>query len=241
MTHVTLPPVRDLHRPLPWGRWGVALAALGLASVVATEAHAQPTIDIDDQLALARVCASEAGLDASAAECAAIHQVLDRRARRLHTSLTDAARAYSTRVFDPARRDARAWLAHLRPDGTEPARWPTMIVALREGVHRVLPHAPWEVFRVRWLRLYADAGRVVRGQQPCPCEFPVDHWGMRSGIDLERAQRAGWVEVSCGPTRNAFWRIPPRSVRRAEEAAAAERSSAGTPSTPDTSGSTAPP
>jgi hypothetical protein len=132
-----------------------------------------------------------------------------------------------------------AWV--LRPDGSEPARWPTMIVALREGVHRVLPHAPWEVFRVRWLRLYADAGRVVRGQQPCPCEFPVDHWGMRSGIDLERAQRAGWIEVACGPTRNAFWRIPPRSVRRAEEAAAAERSSAGSPSSSGTSGATAPP
>lgn len=31
---------------------------------------------------------------------------------------------------------------------------------------------------------------------------------MRSGIDHERATRAGWLEVDCGETRNAFWLVP---------------------------------
>jgi hypothetical protein len=54
----------------------------------------------------------------------------------------------------------------------------------------------------------------VRGEIESPCVGRVDHWGMRSGIDWERARRAGWEEVDCGDTRNAFWRVPSRSGDR---------------------------
>lgn len=185
------------------------LVLCGLALVPGARAGAQHE-RIDDQLALARVCASEIGLSGSALECAAIHDVLARRARRWDTTLAWAARTYSDRVFDRERRDRRAWIAHLRPDGRMPAGWPETTTVRRDGAERVVRHAPWGAFRRRWLRLYGEAGRIVRGEIASPCQASVDHWGMRHGIDMERARRAGWSEVDCGPTRNAFWHVPRR-------------------------------
>lgn len=170
----------------------------------------RPEPRVDAQLALARVCASEIGLSGSPEECAAIHDVLSRRAERWNSSLTWAARAYSNRVFDAERSDTRAWVAHLRPDGGRPDGWPTRVTLRRRGEARVVRHAPWGAYRDRWLALYEAAGRIVRGEIESPCAGRVDHWGMRSGVDWERAQRAGWEEVDCGDTRNAFWRVPER-------------------------------
>jgi hypothetical protein len=187
------------------------LVLCGLALVPGAEATAQYEPRITDQLALARVCASELGFDGAVEECAAIHQVLTGRARRLETSFRSAARIYSDRVFDRERRDTRAYVAGLRPDGRRPSGWPDLVTVRRGGVSRVVRHAPWGHYRARWLRLYEDAGRIVRGEVTSPCQGEVDHWGMRHGVDMERARRAGWTEVDCGPTNNAFWRVPRRA------------------------------
>lgn len=169
---------------------------------------------VSDQLALARICASEVGLTGSAEECAAIASVLRRRAELRGWSFSGAARSYSSSVFDRSRTDGRAWVTSLRVDGREPSRWPATVIVRRGGEERVVPHAPWAAFRSRWQRLYADAGRVLAGEITSACgEQVIDHWGMRSGVDLERAQRAGWEEARCllsdgRPTRNAFWTVP---------------------------------
>lgn len=215
------------HRPRR-GKTRVALVLAGGLALVpgagATEVAAQqtevvervePRSDrreprVDSQLALARVCASEIGLTGEPSECAAIHDVLTRRAERSRASLLWMARAYSNRVFDRDRRDARAWVAHLRPDGRRPDGWPTVVTVRRRGEVRTVRYAPWAAYRERWLALYDAAGLIVQGEIRSQCEAPVDHWGARHGVDWERAQRAGWEEVDCGDTRNAFWRVPPR-------------------------------
>ena len=192
---------------------GLALAQGSTAPAKAQRAElanvhrGETSLRVDAQLALARICASEIGLTGSSEECAAIHDVLSRRSSRRGNPFMWTARAYSSRVFDPSRRDARAWIAHLRPDGRAPHGWPTHVTVRRGGETHVVRHAPWGAYRARWLTLYETAGRILRGEIDSPCDGVVDHWGMRSGVDLERAQRAGWQEVHCGETRNAFWRV----------------------------------
>jgi len=160
---------------------------------------------VSDQLALARVGASECGLaSCTPDELAAIAAVL--RARCPECRLATIARQYSARVFDRARRDGRAWVAHLEPDGREPSFWPREVLVRGE----LRSHAPWGAYRQRWLDLYELAGRVVEGEVAAQCE--ADHWGCPEGTfgceDHERALRAGWQLVDCGETRNEFWRIP---------------------------------
>ena len=66
----------------------------------------------------------------------------------------------SLAVFDLTRRDTRAYVAHLSPDGREPAGWPAFVSTGRGMVR----HAPWSAYRARWLSLYEAAGRIVRGE-----------------------------------------------------------------------------
>lgn len=205
-----------------WGLWALCLLiSTGLVRCdteeLEVEIRPEPAAAQDQltpQLALARVCASELGFDGALEECAAIYAVLVRRGREHYHSadFVYAARTYSNSVFDLERRDGRAYVAHLRPDGREPAGWPAY-VSTRRGMVR---HAPWTAYRARWLALYEGAGAVVRGEIPNACAGDAaDHWGMRGGVDLERATRAGWIEIDCRredgtPTRNAFWRVPER-------------------------------
>lgn len=181
-------------------------AALLLVTIPAVAQSGRDT----DQLALARVCASEVGLRGSHEECAAIADVLRLRASRYEMTLSAMARVYSDRVFDTERRDGRAWLAHLSANGREPAQWPELVTVRRRGEVRVMRHAPWAAYQSDWESLYEAAGRIVSGELRSRCEAPAEHWGMRHGIDMERARRAGWEEVDCGDTRNAFWRTPVR-------------------------------
>ena len=165
------------------------LTVIALAMVAALPAAAQE-YTARDQLALARVCASEVGLEVTA-ECAAIHEVLADRARRIGFSYHAAVCAYSTRTCRRSRQDARGWIAWLRPDGRRPRGWPQA--------------ASWARHRRRWLELYDHAGAVLRGDVDSPCTEPPDHWG--GAMDDWRARMAGWTRVQCGPTRNRFWSI----------------------------------
>ena len=166
---------------------------------------------VTPQLALARICASEEGIDRITDGCAAIHQVLLRGARRNHMSYLAFAHAYSPGVFDGSR--GRPWIADLTSAGLEPARWPTVITR-RRGGQVVVRRAPsWSVYREHWLDLYAHAGMILRGEIVNFCELPPDAWGCpldpgRQCLDHVGAAARGWIVISCGETENEFWVIP---------------------------------
>jgi hypothetical protein len=170
------------------------LSAIGLGLALSAPAGAQVHERLDDQLALARVAASEAGLLATDDEIAAIGAVL--RARCAECSIATVARQYSTRVFDLKRRDPRAWVAFLEPSGRQPAHWPSV--------------ASWSAHRDSWLRIYEAAGRVVRGELEHACEQPPVHWG--GSMDRARAARMRLVRIECGETRNDFYVRPTRAA-----------------------------
>ncbi|MFW6049757.1 MAG: hypothetical protein ACODAU_01210 [Myxococcota bacterium] len=171
---------------------GVAAVALAAPLVAATPSAEGQGHGLPGQLALAKVCASEASVQTETDDCAAIAQVLIRRARG--KPLGVMARAYSTRVFERNRRDARRWIAHLHPAGLRPEGWPETL--------------PWEKWQKRWLALYQHAGRILRGEVDNPCQRPPDHWG--GDMDDWRAEKAGWRKVNCGDTHNNFWSVRQR-------------------------------
>lgn len=168
--------------------WLLAFACFLAAWLLVSSVFAQRrNLDV---ISLARVCASEAGLTATEDECAAIAAVL--RSRCAECRLETSARQYSSGVFNTARTDARAWIAHLREDAREPHRWPS--------------NASWQSARDRWLRLLGIAERIVRGDLEHRCELPPRHWG--GSVDRARAARMRLVRVDCGETRNDFYVLP---------------------------------
>lgn len=182
----------------------IALALVAVFFV--TNAQAQPRID--RQLALARICASEAGLPRRsddgweiAADCAAIHAVLEAGAERTGLSYLAYARSYSTRVFDAERDDSRAWIAHLSPTGAEPRGWPQGHVLTSRG--RMVAAPRWSHYRGAWLALYEHAGRILEGEVTHECDGAISDWG--GSMDRERAQRLGMTRIECGDTRNDFY------------------------------------
>lgn len=147
--------------------------------------------DSDETETLARICAAEAGWDPTTGDCAAIVHLLRRRAARRRLSVDQLARAYSSEHFD-ARRERRRWVLGLTlgaalPDAPPPDGWPERLA--------------WPPYRRAWARMLG----VVRAPGADPCRGDAEHWGMRIGHDLERARRAGWRMLDCGPTLNAFW------------------------------------
>jgi hypothetical protein len=96
------------------------------------------------------------------------------------------------RYSSALRTQRRPWITQLDAEGTRPADWPDTW--------------SWERTRPLWLRLYAHAGRVIRGEARSPCAGPADHFG--SAEDAHRAWRAGWRQVHCVGVANWFWRVP---------------------------------
>ncbi len=175
---------------LPLMAWLMCVTFLVLFLLVwafVPTAHAQR---MDDVLALGAVCVSEAGFDVHSDECSAIASVLRSRCRGC--TMATAARLYSRRVFDNTRRDSRAWLAHLRPDGGVPSHWPS--------------NASWAQYRSRWLGVLDLAGSILRGDVVHRCEMPPAHWG--GIVDDRRARRMRLVRIDCGSTRNRFYVLP---------------------------------
>jgi hypothetical protein len=174
-------------------------------------AAAQPRMTT--QLALARICASEAGLQITD-DCAAILLVLERGAASRGIDILDYARAYVPHAFDGSD-GRRPWISELEPSGAQPAHWPTQRF-VRNGDHVEVRRAmPWSRYRQRWLDLYAYAGEVVARRVSSRCARPPDHWGCpmdrgRQCLDHERAIRAGLLPVDCGDSRNEFWTLPGR-------------------------------
>jgi len=216
----------------------VAMAAVMLVPVVV----AQDAVRTEDsqQLALARICASEGGLSRPTAGCAAIHGVISHRAERRGVSWMQQARDGSRQSFNTRRTDARRYIAFLNPMGDEPAGWPQhawrRITRVEEDgttreVMSQVRHAPWSMpdrsddFRRRWLRIYERAGRVVSGEETHQCRLngrretpaywgcPPDQYTVGSCQDHTRAQRAGWVRLDCGEDVRNWFYCDPRESR----------------------------
>lgn len=201
----------------------LVLLAMLLGPCADVRAQEMPVWAGDSEaIALARICRHEAGfprrvrgLFEISDDCAAIDAVITRvraameahRARPV--AYAEAVHAYSRgRIYDRARTDDACDVAWLRDDDSEPACW-------RAGV-------PWSRRVDAWRELRVHASRIRGGLVAHRCAVPPLHWGCgrfppdhpraRAGQwrcrDHERAARAGWVEVSCGRTANAFFVAP---------------------------------
>jgi hypothetical protein len=157
---------------------GVALVLIGLSG--AARANDRET------LALARICASESGIQTRTPDCAAILSVLRNRAERMRVTLYQAMQAYCPKSFRKTRTDHRRWIAHLSLDGRRPEGWPSRVV--------------WD--RDAWLELLGHAEQLLGDDSHYPT---ASHWGMKTGSDLKRARRAGWTRVRLDGALNAFW------------------------------------
>jgi len=136
-----------------------------------------------EQVALARICVSEAGWEIGD-DCGSILSVLRSRSERMRIPLMQAMRAYSSRTFDRSRTDSRRWIAELSGNG-----FPRGLAARHQS---------------KWRQLLDHAGELL-ANPASTCD--VHHWGSNHGNDLARALRAGWTRVDCGDTKNAFWNM----------------------------------
>ncbi len=135
-------------------------------------------------LVLARVCVHEAGFDADrTGDCDGIYAVLKRVGRG---DVVRGAYKYSRRLMSGI--TSRPWVLYLG-SLLVPKLWPS--------------HLDWDQYKQQWSRMLLHATRLVSHKTLPRCA--PDHWGMRYGVDMARALRAGWDRVTCGDSKNAFW------------------------------------
>ena len=160
-----------------------------------------PDIDLPGlrrlQLALARVCVSEAGFQTHSNDCTLIYHVLRGRSRTGELTM-GIMRAYAGNIFDEGRRDSRRWILHLNHAFEEPREWSETVTI------------PWGARRAGFIEVYQHAGMLVRTRpRETPCGARVSHWGAR-GFRRELHLSQGWRLVRCGNTHNDFWYVPSR-------------------------------
>lgn len=160
-----------------------------------------PDIDLPGlrrlQLALARVCVSEAGFQTHSNDCTLIYHVLRGRSRTGELTM-GIMRAYAGNIFDEGRRDSRRWILHLNHAFEEPREWSETVTI------------PWSARRAGFIEVYQHAGMLVRTRpRETPCGARVSHWGAR-GFRRELHLSQGWRLVRCGNTHNDFWYVPSR-------------------------------
>lgn len=174
--------------------WLLALYAGILSGRVSASGAPRPA----DAEACARVAVGEAGWDPATGDAAAITHVLRRRAERRDVSISRMARLYSTGHFDGSR-SRRRWIVGLTLAASRPSGWPAQLAWRGD-------------YRARWLAMVEHVRSVLRGEVEDPCSGEADHWGSRSEQlpDIHRARAAGWEQLDCGATANAFWRVPRR-------------------------------
>lgn len=161
----------------------------------------EPDIDLPGlrrlQLALARVCVSEAGFQTRSNDCTLIYHVLRGRSRTGELTM-GIMRAYAGMVFNENRTDSRRWILHLNHAFEEPREWSETVTI------------PWSARRAGFIDVYHHAGMLVRTRPAStPCGVRVSHWGAR-GFRRELHLRQGWRLVRCGNTHNDFWYVPSR-------------------------------
>jgi len=148
------------------------------------------------QLALARICVSEAGFQTRTDDCVMIYHALKNRSRTGQLTI-GIMRAYAPLSFNTERTDSHRWVAHLNERFTEPQGW-----------SEVVPFS-WSAKRDDWIRVYNLAGEIIRNNPASPCDLQVDHWGAR-GFRREMLLDNGWTLLECGDTLNDFWSLPVR-------------------------------
>lgn len=161
---------------------------VGLSSLC----HAEPARRVDRELglAVAKVCANEAGFS-SPADCDLIWQVVathhpDSR-RRLAW-----LRAHSRRVLGTRRcRGNCVWSRNLTRSSRKPEGWP-------EG-------ARWRP--AAWAALLVQADALVAGDRvEAPCDGAPTTWG--GAMDHAGALRRGLIPLTCAGTRNRGYARP---------------------------------
>jgi hypothetical protein len=148
------------------------------------------------QLALSRICASEAGFQVDTDDCLMIYEVLRNRSNTGEVTM-GIMRAYATNTFRLNRVDSRRWVPYLNDQFREPRYW------------RDSSSIPWSRRQGGYINVYHFVGRMMRGEVRIDCDERIDHWG---APHFRRRQhlRNGWRIVSCGDTRNVFWTLPDR-------------------------------
>jgi hypothetical protein len=152
------------------------------------------------QLALTRICISEAGFQVRTNDCMMIYHTIRTRSRSGELTL-GIMRAYAPQSFNIHRTDSRSWIAHLRVDGREPRGW-------RENTT-----IPWSTRREGFLEVYRYVGDLLRTRPENACGIRIDHWGAPY-FRRSRHIRNGWTPIVCGETLNQFWSLPPRRSAR---------------------------
>lgn len=198
-----------------------------VCAVSPTSGQRAERLRMTPQLALATLTWSESGLvtrtvaeDGTVTwsedgDMRGIHAVLLRGAERAETTYLRFAAMYARRLIGREGRINREWLWDLRPDGREPARWPTTVSVRRRGVVEIRPHAPWSAFRERWLNTYERAGEVVQlGLDTWAswgvCMEPPDDWG--GDMDHERATRIGLTQLDCDEDLDNRFYLRPSTI-----------------------------
>jgi len=198
---------------------GGLLVLAGRGCMASRPALAQEGNRLTPDIALARLCISEAGWEClGTGDGWGIHEVILRGAAMQGVRYETYARAYARRLFGARPHDVPRlrWVGQLGPACTEPAAWPTTMTVRRGGVSTVVPHAPWSAYRQRCLDVFAQARQIVSEHDLADvdawgiCERPVHDWG--GAMDRARAERIGLVPVSCGlgevTPRNDFYCRP---------------------------------
>lgn len=190
------------HESNPLLLLATATLAVLIHSIAETScaARANAQTALTDDVALARLCISEAGWECTqTGDGLSIHEVISRAAQRGQMRYTTAARNYARRLFGAREHDVARlrWVGELTAACTEPAHWPTTITV--RG--RVVPHAPWASFRDRCRAVFAWAAETVRTHPSTDvdswsiCERPVHDWG--GYMDRANAASQGLVPVLC--------------------------------------------
>lgn len=183
----------------------MAMCAAVCLACVSFAADAQTRNPLTPEVALARLCISEANWECfSTGDGLGIHEVISRGAAMQNVRYETYARAYAGRLFGARPHDVARlrWVGQLQADCAEPEAWPETITHRnRDGSVEVRPHAPWRSFRQRCLAVFERARQVVAEMtyddidEWAICERPVHDWG--GWMDRARAERIGLVEVDC--------------------------------------------
>jgi hypothetical protein len=197
----------------------VLVAFVTFVTVRACGAAAQGPARMSPELALARLCVSEAGWTCwETGDGLGIHEVMLRGSARTGLRYETYARSYARRLFGARPHDLPRlrWVGQMEPSGAEPSAWPRSMTRRVRGSVRVEPHAPWSAYRARWLAVLARAREVMSEltlddvDEWGVCDRPVHDWG--GWMDRARAERIGLVPVDCGlsggSTRNDFYCRP---------------------------------
>lgn len=170
-----------------------ALAMLIAFALLASPAVRSQSVPLDDVLALARLSASETGLRTDVDDTAAIHEVIQFRARLQGVTYVQAARRYSRDAIVDGHA-SRPWIGQLAADGSRPLGW--------------YAHLPWAGRnRRRWMRLYRKARLIHRGDIVSRCREAVHDWGADSISERYVSANADASRVECGHTLNVFWHL----------------------------------